>query len=188
MAAADFSGELWGMGFWGEAAYFIPEKLTATALLPALLNGTPQQMEQKFNLFEKGYFKYVIGADYHFAGGFYANVQFLRGFFDEADFSEPVKTFFGISTGQFFGELESYLIGRLEYGNPAGTLKAGIGSLYEISDKNSFSLVPALEFKIADSMLIQAGGFLNVSGDTYRTKFGIFRNDRIVYLGFKLDF
>ena len=188
MIAADLSGELWGMGFWAEAAYFVPEKVTATAELPALLNGTPQVLNYQFDLFEKGYFKYVIGVDYHFGSGFYANAQFLRGFFDEADFSADSKTFFGISTGQFFGELESYFISRLEYGNPAGTLKLGLGGLYEISDKNSLSLLPTFECKIADGMLIQAGGFLNVSGDENRTKFGMFRNDRIIYLSFKLDF
>ena len=188
MIAADISGELRGVGFWAEAAYFIPEKVTAAALLPILLNGTSQLMEQKFDLFEKGYYKYVIGADYHFGEGVYANVQYLRGFFDEADFSEKSKTFFGISTGQFFGELESYAIGRLEYSNPAGTLKIGLGGIYEITDKNSFSLTPTLEFKVADSMLIQAGGFFNLSGDPKLTKFGMFRDDRIVYVSFKLDF
>lgn len=188
MIGADLSGELWGVGFWAEAAYFIPEKVTATAELPVLLNGTFQVMEQHFDLFEKGYFKYVIGADYHLGSGFYINAQFLHGFFDESDFSSDSKTFFGISTGQFFGELESYLVSRLEYSNPAGTLKIGLGSLYEISDENSFSLFPAFEWKVADSMLIQAGGFFNVSGDETRSKFGMFRNDRVVYLSFKLDF
>ena len=89
---------------------------------------------------------------------------------------------------QFFGEIESYFISRLEYGNPAGTLKLGLGGLYEISDKNSLSLLPTFECKIADGMLIQAGGFLNVSGDENRTKFGMFRKDRLVYISFKLDF
>jgi len=188
MIGADLSGDLWGMGLWAEAAWFIPEEVTASARLPVLLNGTPQFLTQKFHLFEKSYFKYVIGADYHFGSGFYANIQFLRGFFDEADFSEDTNTFFGISSGQFFGELESYLVSRLKYGNPAGTLKIGLGSLYEISDSNSFSLLPSLEWKVADGMLIQAGGFFNLAGDETRSKFGIFRKDRLLYLSFRLDF
>lgn len=188
MIAADISGEISGIGYWAEVACFFPEKITAAAILPVLLNGIPQLMEQRFTLFEKHYFKYVIGADYNFGKGIYANVQYLRGFFDEADFAPDSKTYFGISSGRFFGELENYVIGRLEYTNPANTIKIGIGGIYEISQAKSFSLTPALEFKIADGMLIQAGGFLNLSGDENRTKFGIFRNDRIIYLGFKLDF
>jgi hypothetical protein len=184
----DISGEAAGIGFWAEAALILPRETQASLTYSIENNGGFETITQKFSLFKKTYPKFVLGADYNFGKGFYANLQFLHGFFDEFDYSGEAEKFFSIGKGMFFGEPENYLIGQLQYSNSGNDLKLSLNWIYEIADRQALILTPALEFKISDGLLVQAGAFLLVSGDEDSTKFGLFRNDKLVYLGFRLDF
>ncbi len=176
-----FSGEIASVGFWGEVAYYIPESIKGSFSL-----GMGPLFS--FDLFEKGYFKYVLGFDYTLSigNGLYINAQFLHGFFDERDYSKEAERFLGFRKGQFFGEIENYILARAEYKLASDTVKISMGGLVELGDKTSYALMPGLEVRLKDAVTLQAGMFL-VSGDR-ETKFGSFRDDKIAFVSFKLDF
>jgi hypothetical protein len=185
----DLAGEAGGAGFWAEAAYIVPEDVTATLNYSLLLNGLPFDLRKEFPLFESGYWKYVIGADYAFGGGVSVNVQYLHGFFDEVDYSAAAQETFAFRTGMFFGEPGDYVLGRLEWKFARDTVRLKAGGLYEFTDgRSSLALMPEAEFRIADALNLVCGAFAVVSGDRDKTKFGSFRDDGQVYVGLKLDF
>ncbi len=85
----DFSTNIAGMGFWGEAAAFMPTKdVTMTTNIHTVNPVTyqPVTITKDSILLEKNkpYIKYVIGADYTFGNGIYANVQYIHGFVNES--------------------------------------------------------------------------------------------------------
>ncbi len=185
----DLAGELAGVGFWAEAAYVRPEDVTAGLHYSLLLNGVPFALDTDVPLFEPGYWKYVVGADYAFGGGVSVNVQYLHGFFDEVDYSAAAEALFSYRGGMFFGEPQDYVLGRLEWKFARDTVKLKAGGLLEIGDgRTALALMPEAEFRIADALNVIAGAFAVVSGDRDLTKFGAFRDDGQVYVGFKLDF
>jgi hypothetical protein len=189
VAGFDCAGEFKGVGFWGEAALVLPENVIGSSRVPLVIAGQPVVVENSFRLLEKSYWKYVLGLDYNFGGGFYANLQFLHGFFDEFAFSAEAEKYLGLKQGTFFGELSNYLFGRLEYksGNEKLKLKAS-GLLEMTATESAFALLPEAEFRLADALVIQVGGFWLVSGAVDKTKFGMFKKDSMVFLGMKIDF
>lgn len=184
----DLAGEMFGFGYWLEVALAIPETTQVSSYTPVIIEGTPQLVISRFPLFEKNHFKYVVGLDYNFGGGFYANLQFLHGFFDEFDYSQDAQSYLNFKKGQFFGELANYFIGRVEYTTAKNNIKIGLNGMLEMAEGNSFVLTPQMDFKIADHFLIQTGAFLVLSGDEAQTKFGQFKEDKLIYLGFRIDF
>lgn len=72
-----FSGELLGLGVWGELAAFFPEK----ALIMQTVFGNSVMDSQILE--HKPWYKYLIGSDYTFKDGSYLNIQYLHGFFHE---------------------------------------------------------------------------------------------------------
>ncbi len=185
----DLAGEAGGVGYWAEAAYVVPEKVEGSISFPTSLDGVPVMYAITFPLFEKGFWKYVLGADYNFGGGLSANIQFLHGFFDEVDYSEAAEQTLGFRPGMFYGEPGNYVLGRVEYKFARDTVKLKMGGLYEnTSNGAAFVIMPEAEFRIADALNVVFGAFACVSGDREKTKFGAFRDDGQIYAGFKLDF
>lgn len=185
----DLAGEAGGVGYWVEAAYVVPEKVDGSLAFPVVTPGGVAIHEKTFPLFKDGYWKYVVGADYNFGGGFSANIQFLHGFFDEVDYSAEAETALGFRPGMFFGEPDDYILGRLEYKFARDAVKLTAGGLYEhTANGAALVLMPEMEFRIADAFNLVCGAFAAVSGDREKTKFGSFRDDGQIYIGFKLDF
>lgn len=185
----DCAGEFKGIGFWAEAALLLPENINGRVQSPLAVDGRMITVENSFRLLEPAYWKYVLGLDYNFGGGFYANLQFLHGFFDEFAFSAEAGKYLGLKQGMFFGELSNYLFGRLEYKSGNEKLKLKVSGLVEMTAAGSASaLLPEVEIRVADALVIQAGGFWLVSGSAGQTKFGMFKRDSLVYLGMKVDF
>jgi len=176
-----FSGEIASVGFWGEIGYYMPEKTEGflnMGMGPTL----------SFDLFEKGYFKYVIGADYTIGvgNGVYLNAQFVHGFFDERDYSKEAERLLNLQRGQFFGEIENYIIARAEYKMLGDNLKLSLGGFVEMGEGTSYAFMPSVELRVKDALTIEAGAF-SVSGDR-NTKFGSFNDDKICFVALKLDF
>ncbi|MCX6556671.1 MAG: hypothetical protein NTW95_04450 [Candidatus Aminicenantes bacterium] len=189
VAGFDCAGEFKGIGFWGEAALVAPENVTGSLRVPLVIAGQPVVIENSFRLLEKNYWKYVMGLDYNFGGGFYANLQFLHGFFDEFAFSADAEKYLGLGQGRFFGALADYLFGRLEYKSGNEKLKLKASGLLEMNAAGTaFALLPEAEFRIADAVVAQLGGFWLLAGDAAETKFGMFKSDSLVFLGMKIDF
>jgi len=185
----DLAGEAAGIGYWAEAAYVVPEDVTGVYSFPIYIDGVLVMYDKTFPLFADGFWKFVVGADYNFGGGLSANVQFLRGFFDEMDYAGEAESVFHFRPGMFFGEPGNYVLGRLEYKFARDTVKLKMGGLYETtSNGGAFILMPEAEFRVADAFNVVCGAFAAVSGDREKTKFGAFRDDGQIYAGFKLDF
>ncbi len=186
----DLGGELASLGCWAELAYVQPEKVKAGYEGPFLLNGEPFLVNLQFPLFSNSYWQVVLGGDYTFnlGSGLYLNLQYLHGLFDEACFSSRSKSIFGLKNGMFFGELGDYLSQRVEFLTMNGDLEVGLSALIELSSEKSSSIfLPSLEYKLHDALVFLAGAIL-ASGERERTKFGSFRNDRMVYLTTKVNF
>ncbi|HZX10169.1 MAG TPA: DUF1302 family protein [Acidobacteriota bacterium] len=186
----DAAGEIFSVGFWAELAYVRPEDVDGFAFISIPVNGGPSLVKKTFSLFEDSYLKYVLGADYtlDIGSGIYLNAQYLHGFFDETDYSSQAQSLFGFEKGMFFGEIEDYILARVEHSLLREKLTLELGGLVEFSGQGrSFSFMPSLEYKIKDLVTFQAGGFM-VSGDENHTKFGSFKKDNILFFAFKTDF
>jgi hypothetical protein len=84
IAGADFVTDIAGIGFWGEAALFIPdEKVVMTTDLSAFYPSSPVPVTVDSILVDKAYIKFIVGGDYNFSDGSYINLQYLHGFFHE---------------------------------------------------------------------------------------------------------
>lgn len=94
----DFATSLGGVGFWAEAAIFIPEQtVEAKFSLPnylienmKIIDPTlPTKVGTPLTTFKKEvFFKITAGLDYTFPGGWYFNLQYLYGFFNEQVWDE----------------------------------------------------------------------------------------------------
>jgi hypothetical protein len=83
---ADLATSLAGIGFWAEAAAFIPEKdIVMTNDLSALYPGSPVPVTQDSLILDKTkpYLKFTVGCDYFFGDGSYLNIQYMHGFIHE---------------------------------------------------------------------------------------------------------
>lgn len=83
---ADMVTSIFGIGFWAEAALFIPEKdIVMTNDLTALFPMFHVPITQDSLLLDKSkpYLKFIVGGDYFFAGGGYFNLQYMHGFIHE---------------------------------------------------------------------------------------------------------
>jgi hypothetical protein len=83
---ADLATSLAGIGFWAEAAAFVPEKdVVMTNDLSALYPMLPVPVTQDSLILDKTkpYLKFVAGGDYFFADGSYINLQYMHGFIHE---------------------------------------------------------------------------------------------------------
>ncbi len=184
----DFSTELFGFGIWGEIAYITPDTIDSFLIMPVVQNNQIFVSENHFELLNDGFIKYVLGFDYNFGHGFYVNLQYLHGFFDEYSYTDEAKQFLGYKKGMFNGEIEDYIIGVLDYKFNDDSSKLELSFIYEISDNTSLSLTPLAEIKIKDGLYIQAGGFFVINGEPDTTKFGLFKDDKLIYIGAKINF
>lgn len=83
---ADLATSIAGVGFWAEAAAFIPDNdVIMTNDLSAFYPQSPVPVTQDSLVLDKTkpYIKFVIGGDYNFSDGSYLNVQYLHGFIHE---------------------------------------------------------------------------------------------------------
>ncbi len=82
---ADLSTSIAGIGFWAEAAVFIPEKdVIMSNDLSAFYPMSPVPVTVDSTILEANpYVKFVVGGDYNFADGSYLNLQYIHGFMHE---------------------------------------------------------------------------------------------------------
>lgn len=82
---ADLAGSIGSVGVWAEGAVFLPEKeirqiTDLTLLYP---QSSLPVLHDSIIIEKKPWTKFIVGADYTFAGGTYLNVQYLHGFIHE---------------------------------------------------------------------------------------------------------
>jgi len=178
---ADFATQIpvLDVGFWGEAAYFIPERMKTEYYLDA---GSLNTLLSTFadEDFDKGlviaedepldenYLKAVSGVDYTFPGSWYVNAQYIRGLPND-NTAEAVDNYaFGGVDKPFFHD----------------TIKPRVFSGVCFDDE-SWVLYPQVFFYPLDSVELHAGVFL-VFGEV-DTKFGAFGDD-LAFLRAKVSF
>lgn len=189
----DLAGEVKSVGFWAEVARVQPEKILGWLDAYLIIGTDIYPVHSVFPLMKNDYWQWVVGLDYTFsvAGGLYVNFQYLRGLFDEADFSGQAAAYFGLRKGMWFGQAQDYLAGRAELRLLNGDLKASLNAVWSPgsgdSSRSSAIFYPSVEYKVHDAVSVQAGGIL-AAGDQYQSKFGGFKHDRVVYLMTKLTF
>ncbi len=76
---ADMAGSIGRLGIWAEAGVFIPEREMRTEVIVEPFDWHEEMVALK----KEAYLKFVLGCDYSFSGGTYANIQYVRGFFHE---------------------------------------------------------------------------------------------------------
>jgi len=104
---ADLATSLAGIGFWAEAAAFIPEKdIIMINDLSAFYPMSPVPVTQDTLILDKTkpYLKFIVGGDYFFADGSYFNLQYLHGFIHERGNKNLNDYFFLRYEKKFFNE------------------------------------------------------------------------------------
>ncbi len=130
---------------------------------------------QTVALDDKPYFKFTLGSDYTFPGGYYLNVQWMHGFFTERG-----------------GTLNDYFFARLEKILFDDQLKIAFGGALEVdkwdnvNENYGYGFFPELIYQGIDNLEIAVGTFL-VGGKSV-TLLGSWKNANQVYLRVKVSF
>ena len=142
---ADMATSIAGIGFWAEAAAFIPEKdVIMTNDLSAFYPMSPVPVTKDSLLLDssKPYIRFVVGGDYNFSDGSYLNFQYLHGFIHERGNENLNDYFFLRYEKKFFNE-------KLKI--------APIGGGFIVTDwdkiKDNYALVymPEISYKATDN-------------------------------------
>ncbi|MBN1119377.1 MAG: hypothetical protein JXA77_19355 [Bacteroidales bacterium] len=104
---ADLATSIAGIGFWSEAAAFLPESdVIMTNDLTAFYPMSPIPVTQDSLILDKTkpYIKFVVGGDYNFSDGSYLNFQYMHGFIHERGAENLNDYFFLQYEKKFFNE------------------------------------------------------------------------------------
>ncbi|CUT00123.1 DUF1302 family protein [Candidatus Chrysopegis kryptomonas] len=171
----DFAGDLGGVGVWGEAGVFFPEKVVFEYVLYRL--GSESIIYSSDILEEKNYTRFVLGMDYSFKNGVYLNMQYLHGFLHER--------------GR--GNLRNYLVFNVEKKFFDDKLKFNFLSggiefkrLSDVRNNYAFIYNPQISYSPIDNFEFSLGGRL-IDGKG-RTMFGRIKDRDEVYLRVKYSF
>lgn len=189
----DFSTSLGGVGFWAEAALFIPAETVDTRFtLPQFLidgmeiidTNLKNKIAQPLRTFKaEPYVKITAGLDYTFPGGWYFNLQYLYGFFNEQAWDELHHYAILAFRKSFFRDK---LLIQLSAGMEVDTQRTE----KEKEDGNQvglgFIINPEIHYKPADAATIILGGIITRGheGTTLR----LFQALTQVYLRAKFTF
>jgi hypothetical protein len=159
---ADMATSLGGVGFWAEAALFVPEKnIVMTNDLSAFYPISPVPVTHDSLILDKTkpYLKFIAGVDYFFTDGSYFNFQYLHGFIHERGNKNLNDYFFLQYEKKFFNE-------KLKI--------APIGGGFIVSDwkeiKRNYALVymPQLTYKATENTEITVSTVIfNGKGDSF---------------------
>ncbi|MBI4646006.1 MAG: hypothetical protein HY738_05265 [Bacteroidia bacterium] len=157
---ADLATSIAGIGFWTEAAAFIPEKdVVMTNDLSVLFPLSPVPVTKDTMLLDKTkpYIKFVVGGDYNFKDGSYLNIQYLHGFIQERGNENLNDYFFLRYEKKFFNEKLTI---------------APIGGAFIVTDwnkiKNNYAIayIPQVSYQATDDVEITlAAGLFDGKGD-----------------------
>ena len=165
----DVATELSGIGLWGEAALFVPEKTISVTQI----GGTAYPSVE---LDDRPYVKFTVGGDYTFPGGLYLNTQWMHGFFTERGAEA----------------LHDYLFTQLKKKFFNDEVDLALGAALEVADWRAFresygyGLFPELIYRPADNLEMTLGFFIVDGRDG--TLFGAWRETDQVYARVKVVF
>jgi hypothetical protein len=147
VVGADFSGNLFDLGMWGELGVFVPEAYSTKSYYNHPSFGWILTDETA----SAPYIRYVLGTDYTFKNGIYVNFQFVHGFDHE--------------TGRDL--LNDYFITRLEKSFFDDKLKVlPLTVIFSVSEWNDIphnyglAWVPEIQFFPSDSLELDLGCYI----------------------------
>ncbi len=157
---ADLSTSIAGIGFWAEAAAFIPENnVIMTNDLSAFYPMSPVPVTHDSIILDKTkpYVKFIIGGDYNFSDGSYMNLQYMHGFFHERGNENLNDYFFLQYEKKFFNE-------KLKIAPIGGTFI--VTDWNNIKDNHAIVYMPQVSYKATDDVEITLSTvFFNGKGD-----------------------
>lgn len=177
----DFAGSVKGVGIWGEAACFLPEKIMMKRYLkysiPDYSITVDSVLTDSLILDNKPYLKFILGFDYNFKHGFYLNFQYLHGFINERG-SKELNDYFLISL-QWKNQRDNLQLNLLQGG-------VQISDFKNLRNNYAWFYTPEIIYKPVDNAEIILGAHL-LDG-TPGTSFGkVTKNDE-VFLKFRYTF
>jgi hypothetical protein len=173
IAGFDIAGALGGIGIWGEAAIFLPEEVKLVADMSALGMGIVESVA----LENKPYVKYLLGADYTFANGFYINIQYLHGFVHERGHAN-------LEDYLLVGSELKLLDNKIKIMPIAGAIQ--VKDFDNIADNFAVVYAPEIAYNPIDNAELAVGTRLIEGSDN--TSFGKLKNSDEVYFKLKYSF
>jgi len=157
----DFAGSIGNHGVWGEIALNIPH---GPIRFNSYVLNMPYQ-QASYDIATSPFVKYVLGTDYTFNDGTYANLQFLHGEFYEIG-----------------NQLQNYIALMANHNFLYDTLQLQLSIVYEIAQHNLTACMyyPEIDWMPYDNVKIAVGGFI-FQGDN-GTVFGNVTNNSEVFL------
>jgi len=145
---ADLATSIAGIGFWAEAALFMPEKdVIMTNDLSAFYPMSPVSVTIDTTILDKKepYIKFVVGGDYNFKDGSYLNFQYMHGFIHEKG-NDNLKDYFFIRYDKkFFNE-------KLKIAPLGGAFI--VTDWNNIKDNYAIAYMPQILYKASDDIEI----------------------------------
>jgi hypothetical protein len=143
---ADFATSITGIGFWGEAAVFVPDKeISMTNDLSAFYPASPVPVIQDTVIIDKPYIKFILGGDYIFGDGSYLNVQYLHGFYHERG-ADNLNDYF------FMRYEKKFLNDKLKIAPAGGAFI--VTNWSEIKDNYAIAYIPQVSYNATDDIEI----------------------------------
>lgn len=172
----DFSGDIGGVGLWGEAGIFFPEEVNAS--ISVLWNG--RIIYDTIKVLEaKNYTRFVLGVDYTFGNGLYVNLQYLHGFLHERGRGN-LKNYF------VFNFEKKYMNDRLKLNFLSGGVE--FKRIDDLRKRNNYALIynPQISYSPVDNFEIIFGA--RIIDGRGKTMFGGMRDRDEIYLSAKYNF
>lgn len=146
----DFSTNIAGIGFWGEAAAFMATKdVVMTTKFHTVNPYTFQAMTITNDsiLLEKNkpYFKFALGIDYSFGNGIYTNLQYIHGFVHESGNANLNDYFFLHVDKSFFND-------KLKISPLTGAFI--VSDFSDLKNNYSFVYMPEITYNATDNAQI----------------------------------
>jgi len=145
---ADLATSIVGIGFWAEAAVFMPEKdVIMTNDLSAFYPFSPLPVTKDSLLLDKSkpYVKFVVGCDYNFSEGSYLNFQYMHGFIHERGNNNLNDYFFLRYEKKFFNE-------KLKITPISGAFI--VSDWKKIKNNYAIAYIPEVSYKATDDVEI----------------------------------
>ena len=142
---ADLSTSIAGIGFWAEAAAFIPEKDVIMTNDLSALSPVPVTIDTTILDKKKPYIKFIVGGDYNFSDGSYLNFQYMHGFINEKGNENLNDYFFMRYEKKFFNE-------KLKFAPIGGAFI--VTDWNKIEDNYAVAYMPQVSYKATEDIEI----------------------------------
>jgi len=184
----DMAMNLFDIGIFGELAYVMPEGIEPIYYInSSKINNEDKRIfgipENDISVEDSTFLKFAGGFDYTFEGGYYINVQYVRGFFNELSKSRLNNYIFAYMNKDFF---DSKLQIQPSFGMEFDSDNDKLFGLDDTDNEKAYLFSLEVNYIPFNTGVITLGGAM-VRGDDGSNLKMFERLDQI-YLKFRLDF